>query len=265
VTAALLCLARPAAAQYRPGPVSEEPAAEQFHIEAAIGFFKPNADLTLSSEGLGLLGSDINYKTDLGLQDKGVPAFSLVGQPARHHKLRFEYIPLSYDGTSRIARRLVFNGQAYPANANVTWAFDWKAYRFGYEFDFINRDRGFGGFLLDLKYTDVGTQLTAPVGSTTINEFARQRAPIPTLGGIGRIYISPAISATVEVTGMKIPSVKDKYEAHHLEAQAYATVNVNRFVGAQVGWRSLDLGYKLTNDTGSLTVSGIYVGVVARY
>jgi len=265
VTAALLLSAQPARAQYRPGPVTEEPSAEQFHIQGGIGLFNPNADLTLESEGLGLLGSDINYKDDLGLQDKGVPAFSLVGQPARHHKLRFEYIPLSYDGTNKIARRLVFNGQAYPANADVTWAFDWKAYRFGYEFDFFNRDRGFAGFLLDVKYVDIGTQLTAPVGSRTIDEFATQRAPIPTIGGIGRVYIAPAISATVEITGIKLPNVSDRYQAHYLDAAVYGTVNVNRYVGAQVGWRSLDLGYVLKNDTGSLTVSGLYFGLVARY
>ena len=61
---------------------------------------------------------------------------------------------------------------------------DWKAYRFGYEYDFLYRDRCFVGFVLEAKYTDVEVDLKSPIDS----ECARARAPIPALGGIARVY-----------------------------------------------------------------------------
>ena len=40
---------------------------------------------------------------------------------------------------------------------------DWKAYRFTYEFDFVSRNHGFVGLLLDAKYTDVIASLQSPI------------------------------------------------------------------------------------------------------
>ena len=36
-------------------------------------------------------------------------------------------------------------------------------------------------------------------------------------------------------------------------------------IGAQVGYRSFDLGYVVQDDTGSFELRGLYFGVVARY
>ena len=45
-----------------------------------------------------------------------------------------------------------------PVNSTL----DWKAYRFGYEFDFVIKNRGFAGFIIEAKYTDVAVQLDQP-------------------------------------------------------------------------------------------------------
>ena len=70
----------------------------------------------------------------------------------------------------------------------------WRAYRFGYEWDFVYRDRGFAGLLLEAKYTDVSATLTNLLDT----EFVRARAPIPAVGFIGRGYVAPNISITGE-------------------------------------------------------------------
>ena len=147
-----------------------------------------------------------------------------------------------------------------PADKNST--LDWKSARFAYEFDFISRNRGFGGLIVEAKYTDVQVNLTAPL----INEFARARAPIPALGGIGRVYVVPNISITGEVTGFKLPdSIDSRYGAHYVDVDVYGTVNFTNNIGVQGGYRSLDLGYLVKQDTGSFVLKGIYFGVIARY
>jgi len=48
--AGALLVARPAAAQFTPEPMSQPSIGEQYHIEGSVGFWKPFADMSISSE-----------------------------------------------------------------------------------------------------------------------------------------------------------------------------------------------------------------------
>ena len=255
--------AAPAQAQFRPAAISEPPTGEQYHIEGAAGFWFPTATISAASEGFGQEATTIDFKTDLGLQDNTVPYVRLVLSPSRRHKFRFELIPLKYNQSATVRKRIVFNGIAYNIGLPVKSELFWKAYRIAYEFDFISNNRGFAGFVLDAKYTDVKILLDA---SPVAIEFARARAPIPAIGGIGRVYVVPNISITGELTGFKLPKnlVKDT-SAHFVDFDLYGTVNVTNHVGAQIGYRSLDVEYIADTDVGTFKDKGIYFGVVARY
>jgi hypothetical protein len=78
--------------------------------------------------------------------------------------------------------------------------------------------------------------------------------------------VVPNISITGEFTGVKIPdSISKEYKAHYADFDLYGTVNFTNNVGAQLGYRSLDVGYLVEEDTGSFVVKGLYFGIVARY
>jgi hypothetical protein len=263
LAAALILTASPALAQFRLRPVSNPATGETYHIEAAAGFWNPSADMSISSESLGILGSTIDFKKDLGLMDTRFSELHLVLRPARKHKFRFQYIPIDYAQKGHmLTRTIVFNGQAYTIGVPVNSELIWKAYRFAYEYDFLSRDRWFAGFILDAKYTDVQATLQSPRTA----EFTNARGPIPAIGGIARFYVVPHVSITGELTGIKIPdSVSEKYKAHYADLDIYGTVNFTNHIGAQVGYRSFDVGYKFKADTGSFVLNGLYFGVVARY
>jgi hypothetical protein len=263
VAAMLLWTALPAFAQFKPRPTGESATAETYHVEGFIGFWNPGATMTITSESLGIPGNLIDFKQDLGLQDQRFADFGVTLRPARKHKFRFQAIPIQYNnGPINISHDIVFNGQRYRASIPVTSTLDWKAYRFGYEYDFVSLNRGFGGLVLEAKYTDV----TATLATPTFSEFAHATAPIPAIGGIVRVYVVPNIAITGEVTGLKFPSgVIEDFEAHYADIDIYGTVNFTPNVGAQIGWRSLDIGYLLKRDTGSFVLRGLYFGVVARY
>ena len=261
-TIVLVLLASPASAQYRPRPLNDPATGERYHVEASASWWRPTADMVVASEGLGIPGTSIDFKTDLGVQDTGFPALNFVLRPAQSHKLRMQYIPIKYTGSATLRRAIVFNGQAYPLNLPVESILDWKAYRFNYEFDFITRNRGFGGFIIEAKYTDIRADLRSPL----VTEFAHARFPVPALGGIARFYVVPNISITGEVTGFKIPdSIDNRYKAHYVDVDIYGTVNLTNNFGVQGGYRTLDLGYLIKKDTGSFTLKGLYFGGVARY
>ena len=263
---AFLFAATSAHAQYRP-PALEDPATgENYHVEAEVMLWPTTADISVASAGggalTGLLGTDIDAMRDLGFTDQRFPMWTLQLRPARRHHLRFQYIPIEYAGTFTLQRDIVFNGIRFPANIPVNSSVDWKAYRFGYQYDLIVRNRGFGGFITEVKYTDVQVQLSSPVAL----EYDRVRAPIPAIGGIARVYVVPNISITGELTGFTIPgAVQGRYQAHYVDLDVYGTVNFTDKIGVKGGYRSLDLGYAIKDDTGSFVLNGIYFGAVVRY
>jgi hypothetical protein len=259
---ALAFSASPAAAQYEKRDVSDLATGERYHIEGAIGLWNPSPDMTITSESLGIAGTPIDFQKDLGLTTERFGEFNVTLRPIRSQKLRFQYIPITYTQTATLDRTVVFNGQSYHIGAPVSSQLNWKAYRFTYEFDFVKWDRGYAGFVLDAKYTDV----TARLQSGSTDEFAHARAPVPALGGTVRVYPTSNISITGELTGMKIPdSISKEYKGHYVDFDLYGTYNFLNNVGAQVGYRSFDVGYLVKKDTGSFTLKGLYFGVVARY
>jgi hypothetical protein len=260
--AAALIAAAPAAAQYGARPVAATAPGEDYHVEVGLVFWNPTPDITISSESLGILGSDIDFVSDLGIEKSRFTQLRVVLKPARKHKFRFEFTPISYSAESTLHRDVVFNGQRFSVNLPVATELEWKAYRFGYEWDFVSRDRGFVGLLLEAKYTDV----QATLSNVLVTEFTHAKAPIPAIGIIGRGYVHPSVAITAEFSGFKLPeSIDEDYGAKYYDFDLYGTVNFNRYVGAQLGYRSFNVFYKIEDDEGTLNLKGIYFGGVARF
>jgi hypothetical protein len=262
---ALTGAARDAAAQYRAAyPVHDPATGETYHVELGVTFWNPTPNIVISSEALGIIGSQIDAVKDLGLTKKGFPEIRLVLRPAKKHKFRFNYTPISYSAESTLTRNITFNGIKYTIGLPVNSSLNWKTYRIGYEYDFIYRDRGFFGVILEAKYTDIQVDLNSPLPGTA--GYAKARAPIPAIGAIARVYPVPNISITGEVTGFKLPeSINKDYKAHYVDFDVYGTVNITDHFGAQVGYRSLDVGYTVKLDSGTVKLQGPYVAGVVRF
>jgi hypothetical protein len=262
-----LVAAAPARAQYTPRTLDDPATGEKYHVEFSVGLWNPSATMTISSEALGIIGTDIDFKKDLGLTDQRFGEFHLVLRPAKKHKFRFELIPIKFEQESVLKRDIVFQGQRYKVGLPVNSQLNWKAYRFGYEYDFISRNRGFLGFVLDAKYTDVQASLQSPIDYESLHA----QAPIPTIGGIGRVYVASNIALTGEFTTFTIPDrVSEDYKGHFVDFDVYGTVNfVNNF-GVQAGYRSFDVGYNIrkasvTTDAGTFVLKGLYFNGVVRF
>ena len=260
----LLSTPATAHAQFGATPFSDPATGERYRVEAAAALWNPSPNLEVASESLGIIGTTINAVTDLGIQQKRIGELRFVLRPGQKHKFRINYLPMSYNAVSTVHRDFTFNGIRYGVNLPVTTDLTWKTWLLGYEYDFLYRDRWFVGFVAQLKATDVQVNLQAPIGT----DFVRAQAPIPTLGGIARGYVAPNISITGELVAccFNIPeSISDNYRAHYFDFDLYGTVNFNDYVGAQLGYRSLDLGYVIDKDLGAFKMKGIYFGGVVRY
>ena len=256
-----------AMAQYRPLPAgsyatSNNPVGEPYHIEFAFNLWNPEPNIVIASESLGIAGTDINVQADLGVEKKMTYEFRLVLRPGKKHKFRFNYIPLKYDADTRLTGEIIFNGIKYPVSTQVGTKLEWRTYRIGYEYDFVSNPRGFFGMVLEAKFTDINVELNSAIA----NEYARVRAPIPAIGAIGRVYVTPYASITGEFTALKIPdSIDAEYGGHYYEWEVYGTVNFTKNLGAQLGWRAHDLAYLAKQDSGNAQLQGVYFGGVARF
>ena len=257
-----------AAALLTPSPVQaqyggqDRATGETYHVEVGGYFWNPSPEIAITSESLGIIGSRIDFVEDLGVEQKRFTQLKVVLRPGTKHKFRFEYTPISYDTVGTLRRNIVFNGITFPAVLPVETELKWRAYRFGYEWDFLYRERGFLGLLLEAKYTDVEATLTNVLDT----EFVHARAPIPAIGVIGRVYVVPNISITGEFSAFKLPDgIDESYRARYFDFDLYGTVNFNDHVGVQGGYRSFDVFYKVDDDEGELLLRGLYFGGVVRF
>ena len=262
LTYVLILMPAAAQAQFAATPFSDPATGERYHIEAAGALWNPTPNLKIASEALGIIGTKLDAVSDLGIQKRRLTELRLVLRPGRKHKFRINYLPMTYNAVSTVHRAFTFNGIRYGLNLPVTTDLSWKTWLVGYEYDFLYRDRWFVGFVMQAKFTDVQVNLQAPIGS----DFVHAQAPIPNIGGIVRVYVVPNVSITGEMVGIKLPdSISADYKAHYFDFDLYGTVNFNDYVGAQVGYRSLDVGYVVDKDSGDFKMKGIYFGGVIRF
>ena len=250
-----------ASAQY--AVAGDRATGENYRVEIGGYLWPPDPSVIITSESLGIAGSQIDFKEDLGIEKKTFKQLKVVLRPGTKHKFRFEYTPIGYETESTLRRSLVFNGQRYDVAIPVTTELKWNAYRFAYEWDFVYRDRGFAGLLLELKHTDIKASLSNVfVGE----EFVRAQAPIPAIGFIGRGYVVPNVSITGEFSLFKLPgSIDEDYEGRYFDFDLYGTVNFTDNFGAQAGYRSLTVFYRVEQDQGDLKMRALYFGGVARF
>ena len=235
---------------------------EDYTVELSGGLWAPDAVIVASSEQFGILGSDINFGDDLGMGQQRHPEFRLAFKPGRRHKLRVSLVPIEYRQHSVLERRLVFQGIAYDVGLPVSSLLKWDAWRIGYEFDVIARDRGYFGLIVEAKYT----RLLAEIESDLAYEYTRAQAPIPAIGGIARVYVTRFTPITAEVTAFKLPErLAGDYRAQYVDIDLYATLNLSRMVGVSVGYRSMDFSYLIGRDTGDLKLDGFYLSGVVRF
>jgi hypothetical protein len=92
-------------------------------------------------------------------------------------------------------------------------------------------DRGVVGFITELKVNTVTADLEAPGFGAELTEV---QAPVPTIGGIARVYPHKTFSLTAEFTGFKVPgfiakkitdAIDDDADAKVFDLDLYGTVN----------------------------------------
>ena len=268
VVAALAAGAPMAAhAQYSAPSTTTAALGERYHFEVSGNFWNPDLFGQISSEQFGLVGSTIDFTEDLGYVKTRFRDLRIVLRPSQKSKFRIQYTPVEYEAETTFSRSIVFNGIAFPLSVPVESRFGWKVWRFGYEYDFVYKSRGYVGLLLEGRYTQMDARLTtnSPLFSTQIDEFATAKAPLPAIGVVGRAYVLPEVAINFELSGFKLPDIDPKYKADYFDWDIYGTVNLTNNFGVQAGWRKLTNLLVIENDMGDVRFQGLWFGGAVRY
>ncbi|HEY8536927.1 MAG TPA: hypothetical protein VIL25_10775, partial [Vicinamibacterales bacterium] len=231
-----------------------------YHVEAQIHLWRPSIDAIVSSDSRDIVGTDIDIRADLGFENKGLQEFRFVFRPARKHKFRLAYAPISFSGDTTLRRDVVFNGVTYRVGLPLQSEFEWDTWRVGYEYDFLYRDRGHLGFILETRFTTAMLDLRSPVAS----EFSRVRAPIPAVGLGGKVYPRRNLAVGGEFTFLKVPEISG-HEGTLFDFDLSGTYNFTNNFGVSGGFRTVDLSYIAERESGDLQLRGLYFAAVARF
>lgn len=235
-------------------------AGENYHVELSALFWTPTPELSLNTGGQ--LG-EVNFVQEFGIANERFTEYHITLKPAKHHKLRYSTVPITYTPAATLSRTITFGGLTVPVSAPATAEITWKLKRYGYEWDFLARDRGYVGLVAELKDNDVSASVTATGYGT---EATQQRAPVPTIGLAARGYPQKYVAITGELTGFKVPArFKDTFGGRLWDFDLYGTVNLGKNAGVQVGYRSILIDYTSDEDLAHLRMKGMYWGGTVRF
>src|SRR5438105_15191218 len=103
VWSAVLCLAAtPASAQYGAKPMSDPATGENYHVEIGGYLWFPTPDILISSEALGIVGSQIDFVSDLGVEKTTVRPLKTLLVPGPKQPIRFEFTQTPYDAAGQL-------------------------------------------------------------------------------------------------------------------------------------------------------------------
>jgi hypothetical protein len=274
----------PPAQPAQPAPSTEPvpsfvPIGETFHFEVSVDGWStlPStmkysdtetitttaATGTTSAVTTTVVGTNIDFKQQLGLHNQWFPAFHVVIRPQEKQKIRFDFFPLYYKQSATVPATVNFNGQTYLAGQIVTSSLYWNEWQLGYEYDALTFERGYIGGVVGANFYAVSGQLS----NDSQSGQAGVHIPMPGLGAIGRFYVTPRFSLTGAYTGYWLPGSDTSTHGHVNDVELYGTINVSKYVGIQGGFRLFQAAHHFNSpvNTGDFLINGGFIGGTVRY
>lgn len=241
---------------------AEEGVGDKFILELEGRYWIPklSANLKLSdynTMGVEIVGTDINIKDDLGIDDKNFFSGRLILQITKRNKIRFSYLPIRYEGEKQVAKSIDFGGTTYSAGTTVKTELKADMYDLTYELDAIKGDFGFLGIILGVKYFDLYGKLEA----AGVSEEGEGQAPIPVIGLAGRVYPIKYFNLSGEITGLTVG------KASIYDAEAALNVNPIKYVGISGGYRIMRFTAEDNGGKESVTalLHGPFIALMLRF
>ncbi|MBB4082296.1 outer membrane beta-barrel protein [Brevundimonas lenta] len=225
---------------------------DRWWIQGAGYWASVDSHARVTSVGNTSLGTEIDFETDLGLDENEVlPSFSGGFRAMRRLIIGLDYYKLDRSATRTLSRDIVFDDVTYPASVSLSSSMDTDIYRLTLGYAFIQNDTWEAGAALGLHATDFETELVgeASVGGVGGTATRRQKdflAPLPTVGLFANWQVAPKVTVNGRVDYMSL-EVGD-YDGGVTNAQISASYRFTDHVGAGVFYRFVSYDVDITKD-----------------
>jgi len=208
------------------------------------------------------IGTDIDFKADLGLKDENFPDVRFTWYTGPKSKLRLAYTQVAYSGAKNVERTIEFNGKTYVVGTRVITDLDVKYLRLGWAWQFINIAEGKVklGTLLEAKGALVDISLDAPNLIPPIEESEDFIGGLPTVGVALDINPHKIVNVFAEVSGI----YAGKY-GYFLDGEAGLKIIPIKNLSILGGYRILDFKVEDDPDFAKLKISGPFLGATLRF
>lgn len=208
------------------------------------------------------LGTNIDFKTDLGLQDENFPEGRFTWHTGPNSELRLGYTQISYRGDRNIQRTIEFDGETYAAGTRVITDLDVRYLSLGWAWQFINIAKGKVRFgtLLEVMGFWVDASLEAPNLAPPVRESADFTIGLPVIGVALDINPHRAVNIFAEISGLPAGRL-----GYFFDAEAGIKIIPIKNLSIVGGYRILGIKAEDEPDFARLRISGPFVGATLRF
>ncbi|MHB9096630.1 MAG: porin family protein [Syntrophales bacterium] len=233
--------------------------AAAFEIGARALYWFPAFKADMKVNGAGLSGDNLNLKDDLDVGNSSFPSFEAFGGLGKHN-LSLAYTPMDYSGSTRLGRRITFNGQTFAAGSKVDTDLKLRMVDLEYRYTLLDAENILAGFSLGaigkIKYVDGEAKLSS-AGKVTSDTI---RLPVPMVGLGARIGILFSIlEARAKATGVAYP---DNYLYEGMADLAFTPFP---FLDVTAGYRVMRMRIDRNDTFLDSEFAGPYIGLTVGF
>lgn len=237
---------------------------EQSKVEASVGielrYFDPELTFKAKSDSIQYNGGDVDFKNDLGIQDKKAPGIRLyLGD-----SWRFDYTKIDYSGNTILQQSLEYEGTQYQVGMDIASKLDLTYARATWIRPITKSPVMETNWMIDIKGFSVDTEVSGTESGTGahVTEKKKFSGAVPTFGfGIkGRLLDN--VYGFAEISGLPLGKYGSFYDA---EAGLKAQILPN--TSLQAGYRVLNIDVKDpdTNEHGQFKLAGPFAALEHKF
>ncbi len=200
----------------------------------------------------GLTGTEIDLERDLGVDTEENFLEGRITFEFGKHRVRYAFVPLSWDGSKTITKSINFAGKTYSVNTDVTTSLDVDYHRLGYEYDFVKVAGNRFGIIAELKVFDIDASLK----STAVSESESIVVGLPTLGVAFQMGLPSVLNVSGEITGITYGG-----DAYFVDGEVGLNITPLPLVSISGGYRYMKLYAEVEDDKVDLQLDGPFIMV----
>ncbi|MGN6452213.1 MAG: hypothetical protein ACTHL7_03960 [Steroidobacteraceae bacterium] len=247
------------------GAVQAGPLDDTFDL--SLGAFILSTKTTVRADGSPApgapveIGTPIDVERELGIADR--TSFRLDGywRFSKRHKLRVMYFDESRSGDKTITDEIVFRGQTYPVNTQISTRFDTMVAELAYEYAFLKGEHYELAASLGIHDLTFKLQLAAAGANTNVQQSARADVdgPLPVLGVhyVWEFYPRWSLDAMFQFFALKY----QQYDGNLQDYNATVYYMPWKNFGFGVGWNEFRTSVNVDNASYDGNLAWRYGGV----